>query len=180
MGRSVFSPMKEAEEMRPVINRHTSATPSEGIGGDNLGGSRVTTPFEDIIPQSRISTTFEANQQQQQFGQQPTTYPQTRFADALFSPSRSRSQFRFAQNFSKIPIGQNYTYNRYSDNRDHQPTKRRSHTTEPRGDNLVQSISRKWPPASNASGVEFTKDNWNVAPSTTTSCRSKHEFSSVQ
>ncbi|VDM38212.1 unnamed protein product [Toxocara canis] len=97
MGRSVFSPLPEAEEMRPSINRRASATPSE-----SRVGSRINTPFEELLSQPRINTPLEST---------PYDY--------------SRPQ------------------------------------------------SRRWPPASNATGVEFTKDNWNVIPSTVTSCRSK-------
>ncbi|KHN75448.1 hypothetical protein Tcan_18336 [Toxocara canis] len=100
MGRSVFSPLPEAEEMRPSINRRASATPSE-----SRVGSRINTPFEELLSQPRINTPLEST---------PYDYsrPQSRFADA-FSPSRSRSQSRFAYNFSKTPVNQDQSYYRY-------------------------------------------------------------------
>lgn len=98
MGESVFSPMQEAEEMRTTINRRASATPSE-----NYLSSRINTPFEETS-HSRINTPLESS---------PYDYsrPESRFSNA-FSPSRARSQSRFAYNFSKAISNQDYPYYR--------------------------------------------------------------------
>lgn len=54
MGRSVFSPVREAEEMRYRVNRRMTETPSE-----SFFGSRLNTPLDDFSATSRMNTPFE-------------------------------------------------------------------------------------------------------------------------
>ncbi|EJW82486.1 hypothetical protein WUBG_06604, partial [Wuchereria bancrofti] len=89
MGRSVFSPIREAEEMRDRVNRRMTETPSE-----TFFSSRLNTPLDDFSMTSRINTPFEValDSQMDSFSRYPT--------------SRSRSQSRIHTVISPPPTNQ--------------------------------------------------------------------------
>lgn len=89
MGRSVFSPIREAEEMRDRVNRRMTETPSE-----SFFSSRLNTPLDDFSMTSRINTPFEVALDSQM--DSSSRYP----------TSRSRSQSRIHNVISPPPTNQ--------------------------------------------------------------------------
>lgn len=89
MGRSVFSPVQEAEELRDRVNRRMTETPSE-----SFFGSRLNTPLDDFSTTSRLNTPFEA------------TLDSHTDSYSGYPTSRSRSQSRIHTVFSPPPTNQ--------------------------------------------------------------------------
>uniref|UniRef100_A0AAF5PW37 Bm6565 n=1 Tax=Wuchereria bancrofti TaxID=6293 RepID=A0AAF5PW37_WUCBA len=153
MGRSVFSPIREAEEMRDRVNRRMTETPSE-----TFFSSRLNTPLDDFSMTSRINTPFEValDSQMDSFSRYPT--------------SRSRSQSRIHTVISPPPTNQMHSPRR--DETGINMLRQRSRTVEPRlAEGTVKALTRQWPPESNATGVFVAKDNWNIIPTEIVSCR---------
>ncbi|VIO85971.1 Uncharacterized protein BM_BM6565 [Brugia malayi] len=153
MGRSVFSPIREAEEMRDRVNRRMTETPSE-----SFFSSRLNTPLDDFSMTSRINTPFEVALDSQM--DSSSRYP----------TSRSRSQSRIHNVISPPPTNQMHSPRR--DETGINMLRQRSRTVEPRlAEGTVKTLTRQWPPESNASGVFVAKDNWNIIPTEIVSCR---------
>lgn len=89
MGRSVFSPVREAEEMRDRVNQRMTETPS-----GSFFGSRLNTSLDDFSTTSRINTPFDVSTDSHTdlYSNYPT--------------SRSRSQSRIHTVCSPPPINQ--------------------------------------------------------------------------
>lgn len=182
MGRSVFSPVREVEEMRNSINRKASLTPSESrfssrvntpLDG-NFYSSRVNTPLENGQTTSRLTTPYDivTSQSQNSTSYEKSAYDSrshSQLAERHLSP-RSRSHSRLASYLTKQPVNQD-NYTSRTDENAVSYLRHRSRTVEPRAENIVRTITRQWPPKSNATGVELIKDNWNLIPSEVTSCR---------
>ncbi|KAK6109721.1 putative integral membrane protein [Brugia pahangi] len=153
MGRSVFSPIREAEEMRDRVNRRMTETPSE-----SFFSSRLNTPLDDFSMTSRINTPFEVALDSQM--DSSSRYP----------ASRSRSQSRIHTVISPPPTNQMHSPRK--DETGINMLRQRSRTVEPRlAEGTVKTLTRQWPPESNASGVFVAKDNWNIIPTEIVSCR---------
>ncbi|VBB32441.1 unnamed protein product, partial [Acanthocheilonema viteae] len=157
MGRSVFSPVREAEEMRDRVNQRMTETPSE-----SFFGSRLNTPLDDFLTTSRINTPFEA------------TADSHVDSYSGYPASRSRSQSRIHTIFSP-PLTTNQIHSPRRDESGINMLRQRSRTVEPRlAEGTVKALTRQWPPQSNATGVFVAKDNWNIIPVEIVSCRSKY------
>uniref|UniRef100_A0A915PH63 DUF4005 domain-containing protein n=1 Tax=Setaria digitata TaxID=48799 RepID=A0A915PH63_9BILA len=126
MGRSVFSPVREAEEMRDRLNRRMTETPSE-----SLLGSRLNTPLEDFYTTSHINTPFDVATQDSHtdlYSGYPT--------------NRSRSQSRIQATFS--PPSFNKTPSPRRDEQGISMLRQRSKTVEPRiVEGTVKALTRK-------------------------------------
>lgn len=90
MGRSVFSPVREAEEMRNTVNRRLTETPSE-----SRFGSRLDTPIEEPYTTPSFNTPFDATRSDSH----PNCY-------SSFPASRSRSQSRIHSVLSPVTVNQ--------------------------------------------------------------------------
>uniref|UniRef100_A0A0R3S745 WASH_WAHD domain-containing protein n=1 Tax=Elaeophora elaphi TaxID=1147741 RepID=A0A0R3S745_9BILA len=124
MGRSVFSPVREAEEMRDRVNRRMTETPSE-----TFFSSRLNTPLDDFSTASRINTPFEVNvdSNMDSYSGYPT--------------SRSRSQSRIHTVFSPPPINQMHSPRK--DETGINMLRQRSRTVEPRlAEGTVKALTR--------------------------------------
>ncbi|VDK88102.1 unnamed protein product [Litomosoides sigmodontis] len=153
MGRSVFSPVREAEEMRDRVNQRMTETPSE-----SFFGSRLNTSLDDFSTASRMNTPFDASKDSHT--NLHSNYP----------TSRSRSQSRIHTVFSPPSINQ--VHSPRQDENGINMLRQRSRTVERRsGEGTVKALTRKWPPQSNATGVFIAKDNWNIIPTEIVSCQ---------
>ncbi|CAG9533393.1 unnamed protein product [Cercopithifilaria johnstoni] len=124
MGRSVFTPVREAEEMRDRVNQRMTETPSE-----NFFGSRLNTPLDDFSTASRINTPFEATA-----NSHITSY-------SSYPASRSRSQSRIRTVFSPPPINQIHSPRK--DETGINMLRQRSRTVEPRlAEGTVRAFTR--------------------------------------
>lgn len=153
MGRSVFSPVREAEEMRNTVNRRLTETPSE-----SRFGSRLDTPIEEPYTAPHINTPFDATRSD--------SYPN---CNSSFPASHSRSQSRIHSALSPVTVNQ--VHSPSTNEQRISMLRQRSKTVEPREEGAVKALTRQWPPQSNATGVQLAKDNWNIIPSEIVSCR---------
>lgn len=160
MGRSVFSPLREAEEIRSSINR--KAMRSESV-------TRIETPtnYDAMYASSMPYTSYGYTSQSSR-----ATTPHDKLQNTAMSyySQRSRPPNRMPRGYAYTPSSQDSSH--FSSDQNGSYVRHRSHTTEPRSSRNVSNISRNWPPKSNATGVEITKDIWNIPqPSNITSCR---------
>ncbi|KAM3726634.1 Uncharacterized protein ACO02O_03364 [Dirofilaria immitis] len=155
MGRSVFSPVREAEEMRDRVNRRMTETPSESVFD-----SRLNTPLDDFSMTSHTNIPFDI------------TLDSRTDSYSGYSTSRSHSQSRIQTVFSPPFAKQMHSPRR--DENGINILRQRSRTVEPRlAEGTVKALTRRWPPQSNATGVYVAKDNWNIIPTEIVSCRNK-------
>ncbi|CAD6194686.1 unnamed protein product [Caenorhabditis auriculariae] len=143
MGRSVFTPVEEAEQMRSHINKSTGTSTAGGYhGGDHyedVRSSRSTQRFEPTQRRSRTVGPYE-NSAPAPYNPQPYRNP---FSAAYrASPFTSHTARR-----SKTPVSfdrsANFAYDR----------------NDVSQGGAVESSVRQWPPPSNATGA-LTKDDW--------------------
>ncbi|VDO33948.1 unnamed protein product [Onchocerca flexuosa] len=124
MGRSVFSPVREAEEMRDRVNRRMTETPSE-----SLFESRLNTPLDDFSMTSHVNTPLET-----------TLDSYTDFYSG-YPTSRSRSQSRIQTVFSP-PLAKQIHSPRRDENGINM-LRQRSKTVEPRlAEGTVKALTR--------------------------------------
>ncbi|VDK88523.1 unnamed protein product [Onchocerca ochengi] len=124
MGRSVFSPVREAEEMRDRVNRRMTETPPE-----SLFGSRLNTPLDDFSMTLHVNTPLET-----------TLDSHTDFYSG-YPTSCSHSQSRIQTVFSPSPAKQMHSPRR--DENGINMLRQCSRTVEPRlAEGTVKTLTR--------------------------------------